>query len=70
VTSMNPQKGLRHTSRSYQAPPDVRKSYVSVLWCCCDSSGRQHFRLPDTADIVAGKTCGVCESYVPYASKT
>jgi len=29
--------------------------------------GRQHFRLPDTSATVAGKTFGVCETYVPYA---
>jgi len=33
---MNPKKGLKHP-RSYQAPPDVSKSYVSVFACCYDS---------------------------------
>jgi len=38
VTSMNLKNGLRQTHCSYQAPPDVRKSYVSLLVCCICSS--------------------------------
>jgi len=45
VTSMNRKNGLRHTPCSYQAPPDVQRSYVSVLACWFDFVS------------VAGKTC-------------
>ena len=70
VTSMHRKNGLRHTPRSYQAPPDVRKSYVSVLACCYGSSFRLTNKvgntsgLPDISATVAVKTCGACETYV------
>ena len=68
MTSTNPKKWFETyngTPRSDQATPNLGKSYVSDLACCCDS-------LPiaiDNTATVAGKTCGVCETYVPYARK-
>ena len=42
-----------------------------LLWLAIlvDARGRQDFRLPDSTVTVAGKTCGVCETYLPYARK-
>jgi len=65
MTSTNPKNGLRRTPRSDQATPKLGKSYVSVLACCCDSLT---VAIDNTA-TVAGKTCGVCETYVLNARK-